>query len=130
MIKKIIAAVALAFMIIFAGSQSNVAEAEHIYIGYFDSAGDYWGKGYTGYLVSDSVGKNLDSIFCTVVLKENPGVLCLFDFYTEKNTWWFVLTTYGQDKLGGGGIKFRPAYVVWDGFDGKLLNYILNNYDI
>ena len=68
MIKKSLTVVALAFMIIFAGSQSNVAEAEKIYIGYMgDFINGYEHMNGDGYLLSDTVKGNSDTIICNLI---------------------------------------------------------------
>lgn len=109
-------------------ANSEKAEAEHIYIGYFDAAGDTWGKGYTGYLVSDSVRGNSNRIICNVVFKEAPGSGATFEFYKNTKTWWYVLTVGGM----GGGIRFQPAYVYKSSngtFARTLLDFIMDNYE-
>lgn len=140
MIKKTIAAVALAFMIIFAGSQSNVAEASEIYIGEFDSYKSRnhfvydWIKKFgriDGYLISNAVEGNYSTIICRVNLyvsnKDEAIGYIVYDFRRGiKNNWSVKFRSFGY-----GGIAHDDIYRYSDLtiFESKLLNYILNNYE-
>lgn len=125
MVKKVFCIIIFSLAIICYDAKDNIAEAEDIYIGYFDAAAETWGKGYTGYLASDSVRGNSNIIFCSVVFNEAPGTVATFEFYKNTKTWWYVLTLSG----GGGGMRFQPAYVYKSTFAEKLLDFIMNNYD-
>ncbi|MBQ3450801.1 MAG: hypothetical protein IJL14_06685 [Selenomonadaceae bacterium] len=129
MIKKSLTVVALAFMIIFAGSQSNVAEAKEIYMGYFEFRrgpsptrenlplrGDL-------YLLSDTVQGNSNMI------------VCLTNFYQEGNLSGRIRFTFKKGlkrwavnrKMG----SYKNDVFTYDltDMDEKILNYILNNYE-
>ena len=124
MIKKSLAAVALAFMIIFVGSQSNVAEAEAVYIGYMgDFLNGYEHLNGDGYLLSDSVKGNSNVIICRLIIKRSNGngeYPAEYTFKKGLKRWSSVTKNYGWLRC--------PNYALTD-FDKKLLNYILNNYE-
>ena len=124
MIKKSLTVVALAFMIIFAGSQSNVAEAEKIYIGYMgDFINGYEHMNGDGYLLSDTVKGNSDTIICNLIINRSDGEGEYPAEYTFKKglkRWSSVTRNYGWLRV--------PNCSLTD-FDKKLLNYILNNYE-
>lgn len=141
MIKKSLAAVALVFVIIFAGSQSNVAEASDIYIGEFDS---YKARNHfvhnkaifgdiDGYLASNFVSGNYDTITCYVNVFHSGS--------HDKNGWiGYVIYNFKRGiknnwtvQFSSFGINFRydnpNRYSYLTTFESNLLNYILDNYE-
>lgn len=125
MIKKYLASAILVFMIIFAGSQSNVAEAEQIYMGYYEAwDGNILIRKGQAYLMSNSVRGNPNMIQCDLVFLENENDSPIFPLtltFKKGLKRWFV-----HKKCSG----YRPS--TWNeltNFESNLLNYILNNYE-
>lgn len=89
MIKKSLTVVTLAFMIIFAGSQNNVAEAEagEIYMGYFQNEVRYRGDDYFCgdlYLLSGTVRGNSNMIICLTNLYKEGNLCARIQFTFKK----------------------------------------------
>lgn len=121
--KKFLAVVFLAFMFAFIGSQSNVAEAENIYIGEFDSYTPIKGDGY---LDSYSVRGNASIIVCDVYVSSQYGrVVVEYVFRKGISGRWTVQYTVVGASGGGTSIVQNELTP----FEKKLLNYILNNYN-
>lgn len=123
MIKKSLAVVTLAFMIIFVGSQSKVAEAKAIYIGYMgDFINGYENMNGDGYLLSDSVRGNSNVIICNLIIRSdaNGEYPAEYTFKKGLKSWSSVSKNFGV---------IRASNCDLTDFDKKLLNYILNNYE-
>ncbi|MBQ6131495.1 MAG: hypothetical protein IJL12_04065 [Selenomonadaceae bacterium] len=129
MIRKSLAAVALAFMIILVGSQSNLAEARNIYIGTFGNNCAAL-KGKDCYLIDDSVTRDSYYVNNSTIIQCATGVTDFgqlnFTFKRVSTKDWVFIWSFAG--LGGGG-SFGVINVDWNDVDGKLLRYILNNYD-
>ena len=130
MIKKSLAAVALVFVIIFAGSQSNLAEARNIYIGTFGNNWYHALKGKDCYLIDDSVTRDSYSVHNSTIIQCATGVTDFgqlnFTFRRVSTKDWAFIWSFAG--LGGGGSS-GVINVDWNDVEGKLLRYILNNYD-
>ena len=128
--KKILSAFVFG-LIIFLGSQNNIVQAKNIYIGYFDSV-DFSSVGSApmnlgnGYLIDGSVKGNSNTIVCAVCFDgEHNNVWCTFKFVKGLKRWSYNVTISGM----GGGFRTGLRNVSNSRFDGKLLNYILDNYE-
>ena len=130
MIKKSLAAVALVFVIIFAGSQSNVAEAKEVYIGTFGNRWIDFLKGKDCYLWDNSVRMNSYSVHNSMLIQCSTGVTNFgrldFTFRRISTKDWVFMFSFGN-SFGGG--NSGVINVNWNDVEGKLLSYILNNYD-
>jgi len=134
MIKKYLVAVMLAFMIIFAGSQNNVAEANKIYIGTFGSNWASFLRFKDLYLFDDTIKGNSYSvnnstiIQCIAVVTDFGQLHITFRRVSTKN--WVFMYSFGSGWGGGGGGGTSDVINVdWNDVEGKLLKYILNNYE-
>ncbi len=116
MSKKVLSLLVFCFAI-FLCSQSNIVHAGHIYIGKFDCVSYYQDK--KGYLVSDSVREGSGVIGCNIILEDGYGGT--FYFRQGIKHWSYSLTI--------GGLNRSWTRVSYDGFEYKLLNYILDNYE-
>lgn len=123
MIKKSLAAVALAVMLVFIDSQGNVAEAERIYIGEFDSYTPLKGAGY---LDSYSVRGNPNLILCTVYVSTEYGQAVVEYVFRQRigGSWTVQYTVIGRS---GGGTSIVQYGLT--AFEKKLLNYIMDNFE-
>ena len=130
MIKKSLTVVALAFMIIFSGSQSNIAEANKVYIGTFGSNWATFLRFKELYLFDDSIKGNSYSVNTSLIIQcaasvSDLGVLNFTFRRVSTKDWVFMYSFSG----GGTGITSGVTNVDWNDIDGKLLKYILNNYE-
>lgn len=126
MIKKYFAAVSLAFMLVFAGSTGNVAEAREVYIGEFDSLEGIADVKGDAYLDSTSVRGNSSIIICDVYVSWEYGrFVAEYTFRKGLRSRWSVQFTYRG--MGGGGSSVATYDL--SPFEKKLLNYILDNYE-
>ena len=130
MIKKYLSAVTLAFMIIFAGSHGNVAEAKEIYIG---TCSSNWLEALQHkdvYLLDDSVRCNSYSVNNSMFIECTTNVTDFGKLYftfrrVSPKRWVFMYHIRGY----GGGGDSGVLDVDWNDVDGKLIKYILNNYE-
>ena len=114
--KKVLFLFVLGFVIFLEG-QSNIVHAEYVYIGKFDCVSYYQDK--KGYLESNSVREGSGVISCNVILEDGLGGT--FYFRQGIKHWNYGLTM--------GGLTRSWTRVSYDGFEYKLLNYILDNYE-
>jgi len=129
-IKKYLATITLAFMIIFVGSQSNIAEAKEIYIG---TCSSNWLEALQFkdvYLLDDSVRCDSYSVNNSMLIQCTTNVTDFGKLYftfrrVSTKKWVFIYSIRGISGGGDSGV----LDVDWNDVDGELLEYILNNYE-